>query len=446
MGTFKNQNDLDVTASSQTSVDELDKFGTALLGFSNKVDCIVALADKDLECPLAQAYAAQFFASAETKQGVKKAKQYLERANNLSKYATPREQAIIKSSNHWCQTERRAAAQVLEQVLDENPSDIVSSKWAQSLHFDTGNAAGILRAPLKVAEACDDNAYLHGMLAFGYEECHLLNEAEASVNRALSIQRDEPWAHHAMAHISEARHNLDGGIKFMLDVSDTWQNLSSFMTTHNWWHVCLFLVDLNRGDEALAYFDKIVWAVNQDCVQDQINAISLLYRLERIGVDVGNRWQNLAEKVILNCQDQVSVFLDFQFLYALARANHKEADNMMQRMIARHETVSQDEKMAWELVALPAAPGIIALANGDWQKAIDQLSIARPFLQCIGGSHAQRELVALFYIDALRGASQWEKVQQILSLRYRARPQVSWIKNQLRDAYDHLGLSQVVDF
>lgn len=444
MPVFTDKNHLKVTASSETSVRELERFGDALLGFSTDADCILELADNDPDCPIAQAYAAQFYASADTREGIKGAQKYMKRALELQKFAQPREQAIIQTAQHWCNTERRSGAKVMDQVLEDHPSDIISSKWAQALHFDTGNAPGILRAPLMVADANKDNAYLHGMLAFGYEECHLLNDAERSVHNAMNIQRNEPWAHHAMAHINEGRNTLDKGIDFMMGVSDTWQGLSSFMTTHNWWHVCLFLIDLNRADEALAYFDDVVWAYNQSCVQDQINAVSLLYRLERVGVDVGDRWNKVAVKIASNCHDQVSVFLDFHYLYALARADHPETTAMMERMIERENTVSADERVAWQNVAIPAAPGIVALAKGDYKTAVHQLGLARPFLQSMGGSHAQRDLVALFNIDALRGAHEWERVQQVLSQRYRARPQVSWIRNQLSDAYDKLGLAQVM--
>ncbi|WP_299847819.1 tetratricopeptide repeat protein [uncultured Roseovarius sp.] len=444
MPIWTDKHDLQVTASSEQTVQTLDQFGDGLLGFTTQVDIIVDLADTDHDCPVAQAYAAQFFASAETADGMQKAQAYLSRAKALAPHALPREQAIIQAAEHWCKTERRSAAKVLEQVLDDHPTDIITAKWAQALHFDTGNPAGILRAPLKVAAACDANPYLHGMLAFGYEECHLLDDAERAVHRAVSLNRAEPWAHHAMAHVNEARNTMDVGIQFMMDVSDTWTGLTSFMTTHNWWHVCLFLIDLDRGHEALDIYDQTIWALNQNCVQDQINGISLLYRLERIGLDVGNRWHGLAAQVAANASSQVSVFLDFQFLYALARAEHSDAPKMVDRMIARADTASEDEKVAWVRVAAPAASGVLALANKDYVTAAQQFAQALPFLQCIGGSHAQRDLFELFYLDALRGSEQWAPAQQILAMRHLGRPGVSWLKTQLQEAYDNLGLGQVL--
>ena len=443
MPVFKDKQGLKITASSRETVKRMDDFTDALLGFSLKAGGVITIADEDPDCILAQAYAAQLYASGETRALIRGAQKYQRRAEALAPSGTAREQAIVATAGHWVRTERRAGARILDQVLEENPTDILSAKWAQALHYDTGNQAGILRAPLRVARACDDNAYLHGMLAFGYEECHLLDQAEASVLRAMDLNRVEPWAHHAMAHINEGRNHLEKGVSFMNDVSDTWQGLSSFMLTHNWWHLCLFLVDLGRGDEALDIFDTIVWGIDRTCVQDQINAISLLYRLERTGVDVGARWQSVAENVAANSADQVSVFLDFQFLYVLSRANHPEGKAMEERMMSRAETAAPDERIAWEKTARVGAPGIRALALGDYKKAAQHLGDTRVLLRHIGGSHAQRELFTLFFIDALRGAGEWGRVQQILVNRQRARPQVSWLKSQLNEAYHNLGLGEV---
>ena len=39
------------------------------------------------------------------------------------------------------------------------------------------------------------------MLAFAYEQCHLLEEAEATARYALQLLPSEPWAQHALAHV-----------------------------------------------------------------------------------------------------------------------------------------------------------------------------------------------------------------------------------------------------
>ena len=119
---------------------------------------------------------------------------------------------------------------------------------------------------------------------------------------------------------------IEEGHAFMEDVSATWTGLNSFMVTHNWWHQALFALEMERHEEVLDLYDQQVWGVAKDYSQDQINAISLLARLELAGVDVGNRWQDLGNYLASRVQDQVLPFLDMQYLYGLARAQRAEAD------------------------------------------------------------------------------------------------------------------------
>lgn len=65
------------------------------------------------------------------------------------------------------------------------------------------------------------------------------------------------------------------------------------MVTHNWWHTALFALALGDTATVLRMYDERVWGVEKSYSQDQINAISLLARLELVGVDVGQRWQDL---------------------------------------------------------------------------------------------------------------------------------------------------------
>jgi hypothetical protein len=173
----------------------------------------------------------------------------------------------------------------------EHPRDLASLKLGQYHCFNIGDCPGMLRLALAALPTAADVPYLHGMAAFGYEQCHRMREAEASARRAIAMERKEPWAHHALGHVMLTEGRLAEGLDFMRGVSDTWVGLNSFMVTHNWWHVALFLIDLGRDAEALAVYDEQVWGVVKEYSQDQIGAVSLLARLELAGIDVGERWQ-----------------------------------------------------------------------------------------------------------------------------------------------------------
>ena len=261
------------------------------------------------------------------------------------------------------------------------------------------------------------------MYAFGLEECNRIDEAEAHARKAIEMQRKDPWAHHALAHCLEARGRLVEGVAFLQSVSDTWEDCNSFMYTHNWWHLALFLIDLDRLDEALALFDTRVWGVWKEFSEDQINAISLLARLELRGVDVGARWADVASYLEQRLHDHFVPFLDLQYLYALARAGKQSAvTEMLASLEDRAEQAKPFEREAWADCAVPAAHGLAAHARGDYAEAARLLGQAMPHLQPIGGSIAQRALFGAIHLDALIKSGWNDAAVKILQADERERP------------------------
>jgi hypothetical protein len=174
------------------------------------------------------------------------------------------------------------------------------------------------------------------------------------------------------------------------------------MVTHNWWHQALFAIELRRHDEVLSLYDRHVWGVAKDYSQDQINAVSLLARLELAGVDVGNRWDDVAGYLAPRIDDHVLPFLDMQYLYGLARAGRAEADALMRGIEEFASNAPEHARAAWSQVCVPGARGMLAHARGDHALAAEQLGIALPRLTEIGGSHAQRDLFTRVHADAMK--------------------------------------------
>jgi len=141
-----------------------------------------------------------------------------------------------KTVNYGTDAELAAA----EHIAIQHPRDLVTIKLAQYHHFNLGDATAMLRLGLRALPACDDQPYVHGMIAFGYEQCHLMDAAETSARRALDIEPSDPWAHHALAHVMLTQNRVDEGITFLESVAPMWAGLNSFMRSHNWWHMALF--------------------------------------------------------------------------------------------------------------------------------------------------------------------------------------------------------------
>ena len=394
--------------------------------------------------PLVQACAAAVHMFAESREAPANARPFIDCALAGAGRCTPREQRFIQAVAAWVNGDTPRAIALHDEQARQHPRDLASLKLGQYHLFNAGNSPGMLRMALDALPQAADVPYLHGMLAFGWEQCHLLEQAEAAARKAIAMRRKEPWAHHALAHVMLTQGRIREGHAFLTDVSPTWTGLNSFMVTHNWWHQALFALELDQHKEVLDLYDRQVWGVAKDYTQDQINAVSLLARLELAGVDVGDRWQDLGNYLAARTGDQVLPFLDMQYLYGLARAGRNgEADALMRNIEAHAARAPAHARAAWHRVALPASRGLLAHARGDYALAVDELGQALPRLNEIGGSHAQRDLFAQAYLDALIRSGQLTGAQHLLGQQARGQPESARLKRQTAQLYAALGLGSI---
>lgn len=404
------------------------------------VNVLNAAAD---ESPIVQASCAALHLFAESADGPRNARPFIDRALAHAPQATDREQRFVAAVAAWVQGDLPRAIALHEEQARVHPRDLASLKLGQYHLFNRGNSPGMLRIALQAVPAAADVPYLHGMLAFGWEQCHRLQEAEAAARHAIALRRKEPWAHHALAHVMLTQGRILEGTDFMASVSDTWTGLNSFMVTHNWWHQALFLLERDRHQDALALYDQQVWGVVKEYTQDQISAVSLLARLELAGVDVGPRWADVADYLQRQrLADQVLPFLDLQYLYGLARAGRAAAARTLLQNLQEHAATRTEahERTVWQQVCMPAAHGLLAHAESDWATAAAQLGTALPRLVEIGGSHAQRDLFHQIWLDALQRNGQWAAVQNLLQPQANAQPQSLRLARQAGAVNTVLGL------
>ena len=417
----------------------VDAFVEGFLGCEARVVEVLRAAEHD-DAPIVQACAAALQLFAESPAAPAAARRHLERAGASRVPAGARERRFLAAVRAWADGDVARAIVLHEEQVREFPRDLASVKLGQYHCFNLGDSPRMLRLALQAAPAAGDVAPLHGMLAFGYEQCHLLRDAEREARRAIAMRRREPWAHHALAHVMLTDGRFDEGGAFLREVADTWTGLNSFMVTHNWWHLALFLIELGRLDEALALHDRQVWGVCPDYSQDQVNAVSLLARLELAGADVGARWRVLAPWLVPRVHDHVQPFLDMHYLYGLARAGRPEADVMLASIEAFAASATGPARLAWQQVCVPACRGLLAHARRDAEGALRGLGEALPRMAEIGGSHAQRDLFEQIRVDALMASGRWAAAQHALQPLANAQPSSRRIAARLARTYRALGL------
>jgi hypothetical protein len=435
----------EVTGRSDGTLRSIDDFIVGFLAYETRAEEILPAADADTDSCMANVYAGMLWMLLEAPQAASRAAKYAIAAERAAPLATRREQLNVGMLRGWVDDDLPRTIRLCDQISDEFPRDLAIVKLHQYFEFNRGNAPEMLRIPLKVAAANKDVPYVHGMMAFGYEQCHLLDQAESEARAALAMQRKEPWAQHALAHVLLTRGSMDEGARFLEDMAGTWSGLNSFMLTHIWWHLALFYISQGRDQEAIAVYDRHCWGIAKDYSQDQVGAISLLARLEIAGIDVQSRWQDVADHLAARAEDTVQPFLTLQYVYGLARAARPQAQTLLESIRRQAQHAPAFSRAVWAEVALPACEGLYAHARGDYDHAWHRLGSALPRLAEVGGSHAQRDLFEQILLDSALKSGRVVAAQQMLELRRGADPDGVPVNETLARVYTKLGLPALAE-
>ena len=204
-----------VTGAGDATLAAIDDFIGGFLGYEERMLGILAAADADPGSGLANAYAGWLWMFLESPEAPGRAAAYLARADQAAAGATRRERLVVELLRGWVAGDVVGATRRADAILAEAPRDLAALKLHQYLDFNRGLCPDMLRVALGALPAAADVPQLHGMLAFAYEQCHLLGDAEAAARRALAMLPREPWAQHALAHVMLTQGRIGEGIGFL---------------------------------------------------------------------------------------------------------------------------------------------------------------------------------------------------------------------------------------
>ncbi|MCU0826204.1 MAG: tetratricopeptide repeat protein [Tabrizicola sp.] len=320
--------------------------------------------------------------------------------------ATMREMAFVHALGDWLTGRPTRAAARLQVVLTMEPRDALAMKMIQAIHFVMGRPKAMRASVEGVASAWNDHparGYLLGCHAFTLEETGEYDLAERTGREGVALAPDDAWGLHAVAHVFDMTGRAEAGLDWLIGREASWAHCNNFRF-HVWWHRALMHLDLGDHAAALALYDSDIRADRTDDYRDIANGASLLARLELEGVDVGNRWDELADLSEHRATDGCLAFADLHYMLALCGGDRQTAAvGLIARMRAGAPAVSE----AQTVIAHPGlhvAQGLQAFAAGDYPVAFMHLRAGRADLQQIGGSHAQRDVFDRITIEAaLRG-------------------------------------------
>ena len=398
-------NGLGLTTGNAAVAAALDAVETALLRYGKDVADYLTGPGAASDCAYALATAAAIHMFALTAPARARALPLIAAAVRLAPGATAHERAYVASIAAWSRGDLGAAIARHVDIATHWPRDLLSAKILQFHQINTGAFDGMLAALDGIVRAQPDNGFVHGMRAFALEQCGDPRGAERAARKAMATTAD-PWAHHALAHVLDTEGRAAEGRAWAAVHGDAWAGCSSFMYTHNWWHAALFEVSLDDHDAALDLFDTRIWGVRRDSVQDQINAVSLLARLEVAGVRTGDRWIDMAPHLAARVDDRANPFVDLHLAYGLARAGADGAVAALLRALDRRAVTGNGLAAA----TARAAAGLVAHARRQYAVAARLLDTTPGDAIGFGGSHTQRRLLHTLAADASARASDWGRV------------------------------------
>lgn len=153
------------------------------------------------------------------------------------------------------------------------------------------------------------------------------------------------------------------------------------------------------------------------------NASALLWRLDTVGCDTGDRWQRLSEIWDGHADGRLAVFPDIHAAMADLRAGNTAA--LDRRLAAMRETAANGSELApsYRDIGLPVVQGLMAFDRGAYGEAVEHLLPVKCDIWKMGGSIAQRDVIDWILTEAAVRAGQRDIAFALAHERLGLRPE-----------------------
>ena len=347
--------------------------------------------------------------------------------------ASARERRHLLALQAWVEGRLHDACAAWESILVEQPDDVLAMFAAHQGDFFLGQSSElrdrVARRLPQVEPRSRLEGYYLGMHAFGLEETGDYARAEEAGQRAVASDRCDAWAIHAVAHVLEMTNRVEDGQRWLSTRSDDWAP-DNFFAVHNWWHLALYYFDQQRWPEVLTLYDTRVRGTDSTVILDMLDASALLWRLELHGVDVGGRWQRLAEAWEPRIDDGWYAFNDMHAMMAFAGAGRRDLVERLLQVMEATAHQSHDNGAMTRFVGLPVARALLAYRDGRHAEAVELLRPVKAIAARAGGSHAQRDLLGQTLLAAAEKSGQRSLARALMNERLALKPRsamnVAW--------------------
>jgi tetratricopeptide (TPR) repeat protein len=337
-----------------------------------------------------------------------------------------REQAHLAALSHLVEGARAAAVAVLDRHLMHYPFDLVAHQAAALIDGFLGRFPWVRDRSARALPLWSKDQPGYGTLlafhGFGSEEAGDYARAEDESRAAAELEPLSFWPHHTVAHVMEMTGRPEDGLGWMTAREALWSTPGHMNQVHIWWHKALFHLELGQYDAALALYDGPMRATQRALALSLTNATALLWRLDMLGVDVGERWREQADLWEHHADGKCLVFADIHA--AMAELRSGQVARVERRLEAMQQTAASGVEAAglYRTVGIPVVQGLAAFHRGAYAEAVELLLPVRVDLWQIGGSHAQRDVVDWTLTEAAVRAGQRDVALSLAHERLATRP------------------------
>lgn len=321
----------------------------------------------------------------------------LKTAERYAAGLTAREGGHLAAARAWFNGDLAAASRIFDAILADHPRDLLALQMGHTVDFYLGDSISLRDRVARVLPHWNAGVpgfgHVQGMHAFGLEEMGDYAAAERTGRAAVELDARDAWAVHAVAHVMEMEGRSADGIAWLTETQPGWVP-ENFFATHNWWHLALFHLDRGEADQVLELYDAKIRAGRSPVVLDMVDASAMLWRLNLLGVDLGNRPQELAEDWAPRARDGLYAFSDAHAAMAFLLAGR--CDLLRDTFVAMDEAAADDSRsngMMTRDVGLPLVRALHAFTAGRYTEAVEGLRRIKGIAVRFGGSNAQRDLI-----------------------------------------------------
>jgi hypothetical protein len=352
--------------------------------------------------------------------------------------ALPRERAHLAAARRWIAGDMAGAGALLGDISVRYPRDLLALFVGHQIDFFRGDAVNLRdrigRALIAWGDQDPQTGFLHGMYAFGLEECNQYGQSAAVGQRAVETNLDDVWGVHAVVHTYEMQGQVPAGVRFMRERRGDWAQ-GNFLNVHNSWHYALYLLQAGDAAGALAVYDQFLHHDGSDDIAlELLDASALLWRLWLEGADAGDRWRLLAQAWARLLAPGFYPFNDMHAIMAFI--GNGELDRAREVVAALERVVRRGDDATTGIVpdppvptgaamtsavGLPVCRSLVYFGAGQYDQVVQELLPIRTRVHEFGGSHAQRDAVERTLLEAAIRAGRLDLATALVSERLAVR-------------------------